>query len=466
MVTTDTNLSKCPIAVANSQKRDQRGLLFRRAITASIIVGAALIGRASYAAHGDLPGIQALRTDAVSTAAIAIFAVTYLVVALGKLPGFQLDRAGAALLGASLMVGTGVLSLDQAYRTIDFNTIALLLGMMIVVANLRLSGFFRLVNNWVVTRARHPFLLLAAIVLVAGSLSAFLVNDTICLVMTPLVLELIARLKRNPIPYLLAIAMASNVGSAATITGNPQNMIIGSLSHIPYGVFAASLWPVAAVGLTLVTALIALFYPGEFLTRERLPTIAAIPAPHHTPLVIKSALVLGAMMALFFAGQPVAKVAIVGGALLLFTRRVKAEKVYREIDWPLLVMFVGLFIVVGGLEISVLTPDITAAVGRFHLESIPILSVVTAGLSNLVSNVPAVLVLKPFVADLPDSSRAWLVVAMASTLAGNLTLVGSVANLIVAQRARTHGVVIGFWEYFKVGAPLTTLTILFGVWWL
>jgi Na+/H+ antiporter NhaD/arsenite permease-like protein len=260
--------------------------------------------------------------------------------------------------------------------------------------------------------------------------------------------------------------MASNVGSTATITGNPQNMIIGSLSHIPYGLFAASLWPVAAAGLGLVTALIALFYPGEFLTRVRLPAIEAIPTSHHTPLVIKSVFVMAGMMVLFFAGQPVAKVAIVGGALLLFTRRVKADKVYREIDWPLLVMFVGLFVVVAGLETAVLTPEAIAAVGQLHLGSIPVLSAVTAGLSNLVSNVPAVLVLKPFVADLPDSSRAWLVVAMASTLAGNLTLVGSVANLIVAQRARTHGVIIGFWEYFKVGAPLTVLTILFGVWWL
>jgi Na+/H+ antiporter NhaD/arsenite permease-like protein len=447
----------------DSQKSNRRVRLLHRGFSVPLIIATALIGLMIYAVHS-LPGTQALRSDAMTAVAVAIFAATYLVIAVGKLPGFYLDRAGAALLGASLMVGSGVLSLDQAYRAIDFDTIALLLGMMIVAANLRLSGFFRLVNNWVVTRARHPFLLLAAIVLVAGLLSAFLVNDTICLVMTPLVLQIVVRLKRNAVPYLLAVAMASNVGSAATITGNPQNMIIGSLSHIPYGAFAASLWPVAAAGLGLVTLLIALIYPGEFLTRERLPTIAAIPARHHTPLVVKSVLVMGAMMMLFFAGQPVAKVAIVGGALLLFTRRVRAEKVYREIDWPLLVMFVGLFVVVAGLETAVLTPDLIAAVGRLHLGSVLILSVATAGLSNLVSNVPAVLVLKPFISDLPDPTRAWLVVAMASTLAGNFTLVGSVANLIVAQRARAHGVVIGFWEYFKVGAPLTMLTIVFGIW--
>ncbi|MGH6864090.1 MAG: SLC13 family permease, partial [Methylocella sp.] len=294
----------------------------------------------------------------------------------------------------------------------------------------------------------------------------FLVNDTICLVMTPLVLDLVTRLKRDPVPYLLAIAMASNVGSTATITGNPQNMIIGSLSHIPYATFAAALWPVAGVGVALTALLIALVYHREFLINERLPAVATSPARYDRPLVIKSVLVTVAMMVLFFAGQPVAKVAIVGGASLLLTRRVKADKVYREIDWPLLLMFVGLFIVVTGLETSVLTPETIAAVSRRALESVPVLSLVTAGLSNLVSNVPAVLVLKPFIAGSSDPQRAWLVVAMASTLAGNFTLVGSVANLIVAQRARARGVAIGFWAYFKVGAPLTLLTILFGVWWL
>ncbi len=436
--------------------------------TAAVMLIGTLITRATRAMRGVeiTPLADALWTQGADIAAVAVFAATYFVIAIGKAPGYRLDRAGAALLGASLMVGLGVVPLDAAYRAIDFDTITLLLGMMIVVANLRLSGFFRLASNWVVARARHPLALLAAIVLVSGAFSAFLVNDTICLVMTPLVLDLVERLKRDPVPYLLAVAMASNVGSTATITGNPQNMIIGGLSHIPYGAFAAALWPVAAVGLVATIALIALVYRREFLTRERLPVVPPAPARARTFLVAKSVLVTLAMMVLFFAGQPVAKVAIVGGALLLFTRHVKAEKVYREIDWPLLLMFVGLFVVVTGLEATALTPEAVAAMSRLDLDAVPVLSAITAGLSNLVSNVPAVLVLKPFVAGAADPQRAWLVVAMASTLAGNLTLVGSVANLIVAQRARSAGVDIGFWTYFKVGAPLTVLTIAFGAWWL
>jgi Na+/H+ antiporter NhaD/arsenite permease-like protein len=203
----------------------------------------------------------------------------------------------------------------------------------------------------------------------------------------------------------------------------------------------------------------------EFLAGETLPQIR-FPARYHRPLMLKTLAVLLAMIALFFLGQPVAKVAIVGGSLLLLTRRVSPAKIYREIDWPLLVMFTGLFIVVAALEKVAIGPGTVAAVGRLQLDNIAVLSVVTAILSNLVSNVPAVLVLKPFIEPLADPQRAWLVVAMASTLAGNLTLVGSVANLIVAERAKAHGATLGFWAYLRVGAPLTVLTIAAGVAWM
>jgi Na+/H+ antiporter NhaD/arsenite permease-like protein/predicted MFS family arabinose efflux permease len=396
--------------------------------------------------------------------AVAIFAATYLVIAIGKLPGFHLDRAGAALLGASLMVVADKLSMADALAAVDLNTIVLLLGMMIVVANLHLSGLFRLVSNRVAAQARHPLILLAAVTATSGLFSAFMVNDTICLVLTPLVLDLVIRFRRNPVPYLLAAAMASNVGSTATITGNPQNMLIGSFSQIPYGSFFAALAPVAAIGLVLTTALIAAFYPSEFWTRDRLQATPE-PARAHQGLAIKASLVSVGMLVAFFLGQPPAKVAIVAGALLLFTRTVKPEKVYREIDWPLLVMFAGLFVTVAGFEKAVLSPDVVAAVGRLQLDQVPMLSLVTATLSNLVSNVPAVLVLKPFIASLHDPQRAWLTVAMASTLAGNLTVLGSVANLIVVQRARRRGIEIGFWTYVKVGAPLTLLTIILGIVW-
>ncbi len=412
--------------------------------------------------------------------AIAVFALTYVAMALGGIPGLRLDRAGAALAGAAAMVACGALSLGEAYRAIDLGTLTLLLGMMIVVANLRLSGVFEAVSAWIAARARHPLVLLATVVLVSGFFSAFLVNDTVCLVLTPLVCELTIRLKREPVPYLLAVAMASNVGSVATITGNPQNIIIGSLSGIPYAQFTAALAPVAGIGLALTIALLVVVFRGEFWTRqplrfetqpaqlrpeERQPGIS--PADE-TPRAsaAKPALVTLAMMVAFFAGLPPSEVAIAAAALMLITRRIESRRVYAEIDWPLLAMFAGLFIVVAGLQKWVLSARVEAVIGTLRLESVSILSAVTVALSNLVSNVPAVLVLKPFVAALRDPRRAWLTLAMASTLAGNLTLVGSIANLIVAQGAESHGVRIRFWTYFKAGAPLTALTVLVGVLWL
>jgi len=440
-----------------------------------------MIGRRGTAGRGGLGGTVAMVALA-GAAALAwyeapsgappraaifeIFAVTYIAIAIGRLPGFRLDRAGAALVGASLMLAVGGVGIDEVSRIIDFDTVALLLGMMIVVGNLRLSGFFRLITGWAVARARHPLQLLAAVTLTSGIFSAFLLNDAICLVMTPLVVDVVRRLERNPVPYLLAVAMAANIGSAATITGNPQNILIGGFSHIPYGTFAAALTPVAAAGLLVTMGLIALCYPGEFRGRTALRLVSPRPPHVHGPLAIKSVLVVALMMAAFFAGQPPAKVALIAGGFMLLTRIVRSERIYREIDWPLLLMFAGLFVVVAGFEKALLTPELVAAIGRVGLADPTVLSAVTAVLSNLVSNVPAVLVLRPFVGQSGDPQHAWLIVAMASTLAGNLTVLGSVANLIVVQLARADGVRIGFWEYFLVGAPLTLLTILLGLWWL
>jgi Na+/H+ antiporter NhaD/arsenite permease-like protein len=394
-------------------------------------------------------------------AALLIFLGTYLVLTIGRLPGFRIDRTGAAIIGASLMIAFRVLTMDEAIRSVHYETLILLFGMMIVVANLRLSGFFAMVSAWVVEHTHHPLALLAAIVLVSGVLSAFFVNDTMCLVLTPLVLDIVTRLRRNPIPYLLAVAMAANIGSAATITGNPQNMMIGTFSQIPYRTFAAAIAPISAVGLILTVVLIAVIYRREFIDVPRID----IEKPRvrvNTALLWKSVAAASVMIILFFLGLPVANVAVVTGAILLITRRLKPEKVYREIDWSLLVLFVGLFVVIAGVEKTLLTGDILTLVKRLQLDRTGVLTVWSAILSNLVSNVPAVLVFKPFITQLSHPQHAWLTLAMSSSLAGNLTVLGSIANLIVIERAR-HTIKISFLEYLKVGIPLTLLTLWIGV---
>ncbi len=399
--------------------------------------------------------------DAHTVSATVIFLFTAVVVAAGKFPGLRLDRTGAAVVGAALMVGAGVLTPQQAYAAINLDTITLLFGMMIVAANLRLSGFFGLVSAWIVRHVGRPLWLLVAIVAVSGVFSAFFVNDTICLVLAPLVCHVTARLRRNPVPYVLAVAMAANIGSSATITGNPQNMLIGSMSHISFSAFAAALAPAAGIGLGLTVLVLWLLYRSEF-TGTRLEAVEE-PVRINRPLLWRSAAVATAMVVFFFLGQPVPKVALLAGAVLLITRRVRPEKVYRQIDFPLLVLFAGLFVVVAGMEQTPWLSDLLAFAERMQLERVPVLSALTAVLANIASNVPAVLMLRPFVAHFHDPHRGWLVLAMASTLAGNFTITGSVANLIVVERARKEGVRIGFREYFRVGAPLTVITIIVGV---
>lgn len=380
------------------------------------------------------------------------------------MPGLRLDRTGAAVVGAGLMLALGVMSIEEAWRSIHYETILLLFGMMILVANLRLSGFFRWVARHAIRKAHAPVSLLIAIVGVTAVLSAMFVNDTMCIVMTPLVVEITRTLRRRPLPYLLAVATSSNIGGTATITGNPQNMMIGSFSGIPFAEFFYSLAPVALFGMCCTVLLIYVLHRDEFASTARIE-VPDEPLYLDRPLLAKSLFAAAALFLAFFAGVPVATGAMVAGALLLITRRVHPEQVYQQIDWPLLVMFSGLFVVLAGVEKTSLDEDLFRFAARFHLEKIPVLSVASLVLSNIVSNVPAVLMFKPVIQRLPNAQDAWLALAMSSTLAGNLTLLGSVANLIVAERGR-EAHVITFWEYTRVGLPLTLLTLFAGVLWL
>lgn len=403
--------------------------------------------------------------NSTALAALAILCLTYLGIAIGRIPGLRLDRAGIALLGGAAMIAFGPLSLADAFQALDLNTIALLLGMMIVVAHLKVSGVFRALGALTIEHAHRPLALLVAVTLLSGVLSAFLVNDAICLVMAPLVLTVTRALGRNPLPYLVATAAASNCGSVATITGNPQNMVIGVYSGISYPAFAAALAPVAVFGLVATIAVVWLVYREEFANKSDLEP-QFIASRMHTGQAIKASFVCVALAVAFFAGVEPAKAAILGGAFLLFTRAIKPERIYAELDGPLLMMFAGLFVVVAGAERATLTPERIAMAKSFGLGDPWRLSALTAVLSNIVSNVPAVLALKPFIPTFADPRRAWLVVAMSSTLAGNFTLLGSVANLIVAEQARTAGTPISFWAYFKVGLPLTLVTLAAGTAWL
>jgi len=411
-------------------------------------------------------GMSSLVSPAiVHVMAIAIFLLTYLGVALGRLPGLRLDRTGVAFVGGVLMIGCGELTLKQAYAAIDFDTIALLLGMMVLAATLRRAGFFQLVTAAALKRAKSPIALLAAVIGVSGVLSAVLVNDTICVVLTPLVLEIVLAAGVAPLPYLIALAAASNVGSVATITGNPQNIIIGSVSGLSYARFSGALAPVALAGLVVVFGVIALMWRGR-LSRGDAPEATIHQAVVHRALIVKALVLLGFFVVACLRGMIPAEAALIAAALILLTPGMKSERLIGAVDWSLLLMFAGLFVVVAGMQRAVITPAVVHRIAALNPGRPFVLVPVTAILSNVVSNVPAVLVLKPFVAALSDPRRAWLIVAMAATFAGNFTLLGSVANLIVAERARTGGVAIGFGDYLRAGIPITLISLVLGTLWL
>lgn len=397
--------------------------------------------------------------------ALPLIAVTYVGVAIGEYPRLRMNRATIALVGAIALVVFGVLPFEVALQSLDVDTLILLFAMMIVNVHLRLAGFFDLVSTRIVMWARSPRVLLAWIIAASGILSALFLNDTIVLMFTPLVLEVTASLKRNPIPYLIGLVTAANIGSAATIIGNPQNMLIGMSSRIPFADFLFALAPVSLMGLVLAWLVLMFVYRSEFSAAYfEQPTLTTTKIDQ---MLLNKSLVLSALMLIaFLLGAPIPLAALGAAAGLLITRRINPDDILARLDWSLLVFFSGLFVVTGALGYTHWSDALFAIAEPIARAGVAPLSIVTVILSNLVSNVPAVLLFRPLVPQFAQPTRVWLTLAMASTLAGNLTLLGSVANLIVAESARARGVKLSFSEYLKAGLPITLLTLGVGIIWL
>lgn len=395
----------------------------------------------------------------------AIFLASYLVFAIGRFPGTKIDRPAAAVIGAALMFAFRVISPAAGIRSIDYTTIVLLASMMLIVSSLHLAGFFEWVATLVV-KFVSPSHLLPGVIFTSGVLSAFLVNDVVCLLMTPLLLKICQQFSKRPMPYLLALATASNIGSTATITGNPQNILIGSISGISYRHFLAALAPVAVIGLFIDWMVLHWLYPN----RDGVATVRPAAEvrqihPMNRRQLAFPLIILALVLAGFLAGLAPALVAAMGGALLLIRRSVHPEEIYKEIDWPLLVFFIGLFLIIGAAEQAGIAQQMLAVAERMNLHNTWIFAGMVALLSNVVSNVPAVMLLKDLVPQFHNPSQFWLLLAMASTLAGNLTVTGSIANIIVIEKARPE-VKITFKDYLRAGVPVTVSTLMVGVLWL
>ena len=395
----------------------------------------------------------------------AIFLTSYFVFAVGRLPGTKIDRTAMAVIGAVLMFLFGILAPAQAIASIDFATLVLLFSMMLIVASLHLAGFFQWVSHLVIEHL-SPRHLLPGVIFTSGILSAFLVNDVVCLVMAPLLLGICKRMKLKPLPYLLGLATASNIGSAAAITGNPQNILIGSVSGISYRDFVAHLGPVALIGLFVDWALLHWIHLRSDTTDScplpAQPVVQNQPPETHLawPLTVTLAVLAG-----FLLGFPPPLVAAAGGVLLLVQRHPEPRAIYGDVDWSLLVLFLGLFLILGGAEQAGITRDLLDLAERLNLHNPVIFAAVVTLLSNIASNVPTVMLLKGMMPTFHDAHRAWLLLAMSSTLAGNLTITGSVANIIVVEKARAEAH-ISFVEYMKIGVPVSVITLAIGLLWL
>jgi Na+/H+ antiporter NhaD/arsenite permease-like protein len=400
----------------------------------------------------------------IETIALIIFVITYIGIIFTRLPKVNIDRPSAAFIGAVAMLAFSVVSFEEAVSFIDFNTIFLLLGMMIVVAALKFDGFFNLITEKTLQFANSRLKLLIGVVFISGIASAFLVNDAVVLIFTPIIISICQRVRINPLPYLIAEILSSNIGSVMTITGNPQNMLIGLNSGISYTDFLLKLMPISFIGMMLCIVVVRFIYKKEFKDSSSL-----IYTPTHNynfKNMYSSIIVFGLVVLAFFFGKllgmSIAVIALAGASLIILFGKHKPEKLIKDVDWVLLLFFASLFIVVGAVQKVGLLDGILNIGLEENFAGLISIHSISLVLSQILSNVPYTVLMLPLM-NVVDSETLWLALASASTLAGNATIIGAMANIIVIESADRFGVKIGFWEFFKSGIIITILTFIVSV---
>ena len=396
---------------------------------------------------------------------LGIFVLVYAGMILGEFPGLALDRSGIALLGAIAVLASGRLTLDQAWAAVDVNTVALLFGLMVVSAQFRLGGFYTETVRHITGRNATPDALLLWIILAAGALSSLLANDIVCLAMAPMLIDACTRQRLNPLPFLLALACASNVGSAATLIGNPQNMLIGESLRLSFAGYLLDGVPPALLGLFVTWLIISRQWRGRWGAAGELAAGDGTARPYDRWQTSKGTVLLVLILTAFlFTPWSRAVVALTAAGVLLLSRRLASREMIGLVDWHLLVLFIGLFVINHAVERSGLLELMfnQLASAGIDLSRSAWLFVATPVLSNLVSNVPAVMLLLP----VATGPHAGALLALTSTLAGNLLIVGSIANIIVVEEAGRRGVEIDWRAHARTGIPVTLATLAIAAVWL
>ena len=403
--------------------------------------------------------------------ALIIFVLAYVLIALHKLPGIEFKRSTAAIFGAALMILFGIISLTEAFDSINFDVLFLLLGMMALVAGLEYCGLFKIIADYLVEHSESKIRLLAMIMVVTALLSAVALNDAVVLMFTPIVIRCCSKIKTNPIPYLVGMMMSANIGSMATAVGNPQNAYISTAAGIDFLQFSMYLVPVAIVCLPVVFLLIWCFYRkdldepfGNEITMKKEVDQNIDPLRLKLMLVTTILMLIGFAISGYFDVQTyeIALLAGVVSLIIIISKSTRDIKwVAGRIDWTILIFFIGLFILIAGVvksDLIIELTDIFPGFGEGETPTMLSLSVFTAILSNLFSNVPAVILISEMMS-VSDLSL-WLVLAASSTLAGNATLIGSAANIIVAERSEEYGVKLNFFKFMIIGMIVTIVTII------
>jgi Na+/H+ antiporter NhaD/arsenite permease-like protein len=390
------------------------------------------------------------------TLILAIFAITYAGIAMGRIPGLKLNRPGIALLGAIGMMILGGVKTADAVSYINWPTIFLLFGFFVISAQLRLSGFYDRMAGIVAGQLGHPARFLLILMATAGGLSAFLNNDIVCYAFTPIVSVSLLRQRINPVPFLIALAIASNLGAAATLIGNPQNMMIGEVAHLDFGRYL--LWSCPPVLFALGAAYGLIWWLSHKNLQASPATQKELPQQSY-PLdrihAAKGIIILVAAIGLFFTSLPKEVIALTAAGIHLASPKFRTEDLLALVDWPVLILFMGLFVVAGAFHSTGYGEQAVHALaaGGFNLNSPGTLTLTTAALSNLIGNSAAVmLLLKLINLALPLTAS---VLALANSFGGNLILIGSVASIIVVQQANEQGIKISFWDFARLGIPVT-----------
>jgi Na+/H+ antiporter NhaD/arsenite permease-like protein len=390
------------------------------------------------------------------TIILAIFAITYLGLAMGRIPGLKLNRVGIALLGAIAMTIFGGVSTAEAIGYVNWPTVCLLFGFFVISAQLRLSGFYDVVAGAIAARMDHPGRFLMVLMAVTGGLSAFLNHDIVCFVFTPIVATALLRKQINPVPFLIALAIASNLGAGVTLIGSPQNMLIGQMAHLSFGRYL--LWSSVPVLFALVSACAIIWWLSKNHLQWSQPVAgktAGETHPFNRAHTVKGLVVLAAVIGLFFSPLHAEIIALAAAGIHLASPKFRTEDLLGLVDWPILVLFIGLFVVTGAFVSTGLGSEAVDWLARtgFNLQHAGTLTLTTATLTSLINNAPTVMLLLKVVK--PLTPIAAYILALANSFGGSLLVIGSVANLIVVQQARDLGVKIGFWDFTRLGLPVT-----------